>query len=401
MGSEGNEPQRARGQWRVWAATLLFFAAFYALMIPLPLYLEQVGLPDWQVGLILGALGFASLVSRPLAGAAADAWGRRPVLLFGAGALAFGAVGSGATTAAPVLFGLRMAQAVGYVAFTTAATALVSDLAETQRRAAALALFGTAANLAMTLTPAAVSAALDELGLKGAFWLSGILAAVAGLVTLSISSSGIAAHTHSRFSVRDLLPVLRRLRTPLIATALFGVGFGAFLQFLPLLTERRGLGVPGVTYSVYGVGIILTRLTVGRRLDAQDQGRTLSLAFLVLGAGLTGFALAGSRIQLILAALLVAVGGGILHPLLIALHVNRVAPDQRGRASAAFYVGFDLGIGTGTWLLAPVLEGFGLRGLYIAAAAAALMGMLPSRALRGSVSSRLETASSETGECAT
>jgi hypothetical protein len=52
--------------------------------------LQAVGLPDWQVGFILGAFGIASLVCRPLA-----------------------------------LFALRLLQAAGYAAFTTAATALV------------------------------------------------------------------------------------------------------------------------------------------------------------------------------------------------------------------------------------------------------------------------------------
>ncbi len=373
--------QVKKGYWTIWLAALLFFAAFYTLMIPLPLYLAQAGLPDWQIGTILGALGVASLIARPLAGASADGWGRKPVMLFGTGALVIGVVGVSSVTQAPVLFGLRIAQAVGYVAFTTAATALVADLASPERRGGALALFGTAANIAMTLTPATINAVLDLITLTGAFWLSAALAAIGGLMAFRVQEPAVknAGVPHG-----NLFGVVRKLVTPMLAAALFGVGFGAFLQFLPLLAERRDIGAIGLVYTVYGIGIILTRLTTGRFLDGSNRNRMLSLAFLLLAAGLTGFALAGSLLGLLVAATAIAAGSGVLHPSLIAIHVERVAPNERGRATAVFYLGFDLGIGLGAWVLAPVFQWFGLTGLYLLAALAVIAGIIPTRVLAAS-----------------
>jgi MFS family permease len=369
--------QMPKGYWTIWTATLLFFAAFYTLMIPLPLYLTDIGLPDWQVGVILGALGIASLVARPLAGAGADSRGRQPVMLFGTGALLLGAVGMSFMTQPLLLFGLRVSQALGYVAFTTAATALISDLAPSQRRGKALAYFGTAANVAMTLTPAAVNAALGVLTLKGAFWLSGILAMIGGILALQVRQE--TRREKQAFDWRDLLRVLNRLRTPMVTSVFFGLGFGAFLQFLPLLAERRALGAAGLAYTVYGIGIIATRLTTGRLLDGSQRGRIMPVAFVLLSMGLGVFALAGSQTQLLMAAVIVAVGAGILHPLLIAVHVERVPSIERGRASAVFYLGFDLGIGLGAWVLSPAFQWLRLTGLYLIAAIMAFVGVLPAR----------------------
>src|SRR5205823_3915342 len=67
-----------RAFWLAWASTLLFFAGFYALLVPLPRYLSGIGLPDWQVGLILGAFGVASVLGRPVAGIGVDRFGARP-----------------------------------------------------------------------------------------------------------------------------------------------------------------------------------------------------------------------------------------------------------------------------------------------------------------------------------
>ncbi|MCB0210588.1 MAG: MFS transporter [Anaerolineae bacterium] len=365
----------SKGYWTIWIATLLFFAAFYTLMIPLPLYLTGVGLPDWQVGVVLGAMGITSLLVRPLAGIFADGWGRRQVMLLGTASLMIGAVSVGFTTQPVLLFGLRVLQATGYVAFTTAATALIADLAPPEKRGSALAFFGVAANVAMTMTPAIVNALLDTLTLPGAFWLTGILAALGGLLALRVQQK--PTEQQQSFAWSDMLHLARRLYLPLITAALFGLAFGAFFQFIPLLTERRELGSAGLVYTVYGISIILTRLFTGQILDRVYQGLTLTIAFLMLGLGLTGFAFASAPLHLFAAAFLVATGSGVLHPLLISIHIGQAATTERARASAIFYIGFDTGIGLGAWLLAPVFQWFGLTGLFLLAAVASVMGLLP------------------------
>src|SRR5579864_4570734 len=107
-------PRRALSPyWLAWFATLTFFGGFYALLVPLPRYLLAIGLPDWQIGLVLGTFGIASLLGRPLAGIATDRFGSRPVLLSGAASLAVGALGVPATTNLPLLLALRLLQAAG------------------------------------------------------------------------------------------------------------------------------------------------------------------------------------------------------------------------------------------------------------------------------------------------
>src|SRR4249919_2629164 len=122
----GNIPMRNEQQnyWLTWAASLLFFVGFYSLLVPLPRYLTQIGLPDWQIGIILGAFGVASLGWRTVAGVGVDRWGSRRTMIVGAASLVVGAVCVPLTASPWVLGGLRLLQAAGYVAFTTAGTAL-------------------------------------------------------------------------------------------------------------------------------------------------------------------------------------------------------------------------------------------------------------------------------------
>ncbi len=346
----------------VWAATLLFFGAFYTLLVPLPIYLVEVGLADWEIGLVLGAFGVASLVGRPLAGLAVDRWGARPVLLAGALALLVGAVAVPLARAVLPLFVLRLCQAVGYVSFTTAGTALVIRLTPPELRGQRLAVFGAAANVAITLIPALTSVALVGAPETTAFYVAGLLALIAG---------GLALRLHAPPAARDAagwqLGPLRRLLLPMLAAGLTGAGFAAFFQFVPLLAERRGGLAAGALYTIYGLGIIAARILTGPLLDRWSIGRSLSLAAGLMTVGLAWLALGGAPLGAAIATVLIAFGSGLSHPALLA-HCAALLPGAAGRASAGFYLGFDLGIGAGSILFGVMLQLAGLSGLFGAAA---------------------------------
>ena len=168
----------------------------------------------------------------------------------------------------------------------------------------------------------------------------------------------------------------------MLTTALFGVSFGAFYAFRPLLAQRRGLVPVGLAYAVYGGSIILTRLLTANLLDRPDRTQVLAPSLLVTSIGLAGFAFADNWPLLLASAALMAAGSGVAHPALIALCVDRMPDGERGRATASFYLAFDLGIGMGNWLLGPVLGSFGLTGMYLLAAWISLAGVMTVRRLK-------------------
>lgn len=357
-----------------WAASLLFFGAFYTLLVPLPRYLVSINLADWQTGVVLGVFGVASLVGRPLAGAWSDMWGVRRVLLLGAAALIMGALGMSMTGSFALLVGLRLLQGLGYVCFTTAATAHVAELAEPERRGQLLAWFGAAANVAMTLTPATVATILPVLTVRGAFWLVAVLAlASAGLV---LRLRATAQHAAADVRGRAMLAIPRAVWLPMLLTAIAGCAFGAFFQFMPLLVDRRGDVSAGVLYTAYGVAIIATRLLTGRLIDTAAPPAMLRVSFLASVIGLLLLAGTSATPALVVAALLIAAGGGTQTPMLIRIHVERTPENARGRAVAWYYLGFDLGMSSGAWLLAPALQWLGISALFMVAAAVACSGIV-------------------------
>lgn len=349
-----------------WAATFLFFIAYYALIVPLPRYLTGLGLPDWEVGLVLGATAIASLVTRPISGVLTDRFGHKRMLLMGAISLTFGAIGVILTTQVAALFALRILQALGYVIFTTAGNALVGQLATPEERSQKIAYFGLAANFAMTMTPGAIDLLLPLIGLTTAFWLSGGIAAGAGVMTRGLHYGAAQKTDGQAFALTALWRFPRQLWLAMFVSALFGAGFGAYFQYFAVLLERRSIPTPAV-FAAYGISIIVTRLLFGRYLDRIGFGRVLGLAALTMTVGLVIAAYGYSLSALIVAAALIAAGGGFFHPMLIAHHVT-LLPQRAGWAVACFYFGFDLGIGGGAWLLGAALDWGGLVALYWTAA---------------------------------
>lgn len=364
-----------RNYWVTWATSLLFFVAFYTLLVPMPLYLAAIKLPDWQIGVIMGAFGVASLIGRPLAGIGADRFGYRPVMLGGVCALLLGVMGISATRNPVLLFGLRLLQAGGYVAFTTASNALIVAQTKPEERKSMLTRFGAAANVAMTITPATINAVLVWLTLSGALWVASLFALISGVLALQVRKVTPTSGSTGGLALRRLR-IPRSLLTPLLLAAICGCAFGAFLQFLPLLTTRRsGIIASGWIFATYGASIAATRFLIAGWIDHGDPRLILRVGYLLVATGLLLFALAQVWFLFLLAAMCVAAGSGLQTGLLMTLHVEALPAEARAQGVAFYYLGFDLGIGGGAWLLAPVLQTFGIGGLYTAAAIIALLGV--------------------------
>jgi MFS family permease len=352
-------------------SALAFYLGFYALFVPAAAQPGFAGAGGPTVSAALGAFGIAALLARPAAGRLSDRLGPGPVLLVGAGLLAAGGAAAWESRSRGADAASRALQGLAYASFSTGLAARVAGAAAPAGRVVALAWSGLPANLAMGLAPTLVHAS----GARTVATAAGALAVVSGALAALLPAQGTrdpelprpAMRGDGRGGGQELIG--RDPFAPPALAATSGALFAAFTQFASHAVADRASSA----FAAYAAGMVFMRL-VGVPL-ARRLAFALPASFVAAAAGLALLVALPPRLA-VAAPLLIAAGLAFQHPAVLALHVAATAPSRRGRATGAFYLGFDLGLGAGGAALGVVLGRLGVRAVFALAAALACAGAL-------------------------
>ncbi|MDF2738797.1 MAG: putative Transporter [Actinomycetia bacterium] len=360
----------------VTVAALAYFTGDGVLIPAVPRYTHgPLGAGDVAVGLVVAAFSLSAFFLRPWAGRVADRWGRRPLMLAGAGLFAASTLAYGLASSPAALAGLRLLTGAGEALFWVGALTAVADLAPAERRGEAMSLASLSLYLGIGVGPLLGELAIDRLGFAAAW----ALAAGCGLVAVALSlrvpdtrpdnpEAGGPPARHRLVHPAGLLPGLLLLA---------GItGMAGFLTFVPLYALDLGLdGSRGVLllFAAIVVGI----RSLGARLPDRLGAARATRAAMALTA--TGLAVAGAwrtPAGLLAGTAVFAVGIALLTPAVLTLAVEGVAPQERGAVIGTTSSFLDLAIGLGPATLGLVAASTGRPGVFLGGAAVAAAGLL-------------------------
>ena len=307
------------------------------------------------LGVLLAVYDGAEVVLKPVFGSLADRIGPRPVLL--GGLLAFAAASAAFVLAGdPAWVGLaRFGQGAAAAAFSPAAGVLVARLTPNTGQGRGFGRYGAWKGLGYTLGPVLGGVLIAVGGYPLLFTTLAVLGVVvAGWAVLVVPAA--PPLPRPRQTVADLV---RRLTSPgfvrptlalAAATAALSVGVG----FLPVAGAGRGLGplATGAIVSLLAAAAAVIQPRAGR---ARDRGRIGDRTGLAAGLALTAIGCAAVVIPgvagLVVAALLIGCGVGVITPIGFA-HLATTAPTERlGQTLGAAEVGRELGDAGGPLLV--------------------------------------------------
>lgn len=363
-------------------AGLLFWCSLASLLPTLPLYLQDIGASNQQLGWVMGSFAFGLLAFRPWLGQRADRKGRKPILLLGIVVAAIAPLGYMATQSLWALTAIRIFHGISIAAFTTAFSALVVDIAPPQNRGEVLGYMTLVNPIGVALGPA----------------IGGFLQASAGYPPLFLMATGLAICALIGCSQIDVPPLQQnlslgetpsrtlpfwrllgssRLRIPAMTMLLIGLAFGTLSTFVPLLIESAKVNLnPGLFYTAAALASFTARLTIGRASDRYGRGRFITIGILFYSVSMFVICFANQASLFLLAGFLEGAGAGIFLPMMIALIADRSTTGERGRTFGLLLGGFDLGIALAGPVLGSVADQVGYRSLFALASTLALLAFV-------------------------
>lgn len=345
-------------------AGFLYFGSFYLLMPTLPQFVASLGGTVSQIGIVVGIFTMSSVLFRPYFGKLVDSYGRKKMMLLGAGSFAFLFIIYSQIQNIVPLYLLRILHGIAHGGYLAAAFAYVADLAPQNRRGEVMGVYGVANVLAMALFPAwGIMIIAETQDFSGLFFLSAITAGAAFLAIFFIDE--IKPKEEKKQAAKIL--AIARQPAVLVASLTFFTAatvYGTVITFLPVYAPRQGIANFGVFFTAYAAFTLISRVTAGKLSDRYGR-RKVILPFLALLAFAT-FLLPflESVVLLVFIGACFGLGFGACMPALNAFVVDRTLPHERSGALAFFTSFMDIGISAGALVLGLVGEHLGYETMY-------------------------------------
>jgi MFS family permease len=353
-------------------ATFFIFCAFQILMPILPKYVQSLGADEKLIGLISGVFTITALISRPFIGRELDRGGRRSIYLLGLIIFFLAVLGYLWAPTLLVLLAFRFVHGVGWAGASTAAGTIVADIVPPSRRGEGMGYYGVASTLAMAIAPALGLTLLVKFDYSLIFILSLVLTAGAFLIGRIIA---IAPPTKPQQETKKTaLFDLRALR-PSLVMLFMTLPYGGLVTFLPIYAAKLGMENIGPFFTIYAIGLLITRPLAGKYYDRRGPNIIVSVGMIAMFLGT--FILGNSSVfsVFLVCGFLYGIGFGSVQPTLLALALEGVEPQKRGSINGTVFSAFDLGIGIGSVLLGVVADSFGFTIMYTIASIAPLAGL--------------------------
>lgn len=378
------EPQPRRSLLTLFTAGLLFWSSMASLLPTLSLYVQSVGGTKQQIGFVMGAFAIGLLLSRAQLGKLADSRGRKQVLLVGTSVAAIAPLGYLLAQSIPLLLLIRAFHGISIAAFTTAYSALVTDLSPPGKRGELIGYMSLVSPIGLAFGPAIGGFVQAWVGYTPLFAMSATFAATAVFFTCKIAEPNFADLTKSD-SLSDDKNSQKywqmlwnpRVRVPALVLLVVGLVFGTLSTFMPLFIQETKANLnPGLFYSTAAIASFGMRVVTGRASDKYGRGLFISGGLICYVLSMLLLYFANNSGAFLISALFEGCAGGTVMPMMVTLMSDRCEPHERGRLFSLCIGGFDLGLAMAGPTLGLVAEQVGYRNMFGLAAGLAGLALL-------------------------
>lgn len=342
------------------------FLSAFQLLPTAPYHIIDLGGTTFASGLFLGFLTYSSSFSAPLTGAFVDRAGQRRILIVSSVALAIFSIAYAVITDYRLVLALVLVHGVFWSGLLSASAAYMTGLLPEARRAEGIGYWGLATLSAIAVAPTV------------GFWIyhaGGWLWLCIGATALNVGMAAIAASLPEHHVPPVPSPsrrrglIERRVLLVSITLAMYSFGYGGITSFTAMYADVQGVTPKSLYLTALAIVMLLTRPPLARLGDRYGYRRVFVPCLVLICFGLACLAAGGTRRWMLLSAVIFGVGFGSAYPSYIGYVMRGVPSDRRGAAFGAILAAFDSGIGTGSTVMGWIIQHYGFRMAFGAAAA--------------------------------
>lgn len=361
----------------IFTVTLTGILSTTVLTPAIPDILADFGKPSSYAGYLVAVGTVAGIIVAPIAGFAADRFGRRVVLAACLGV--FGLFG-GLSAVAPTfefLLVVRFIQGAGSAGLVNLAVVLIGDSWSGAERTLLIGRNSAILTAGLALIPPLSGAITDLAGWRAAFALYTVSLATATAAWIILDDRRPKKPPSVRQQTVDSAAVLGRpvIRASIVVgTLVFIAIFGLFLTVLPVHLDEvfaLGAGQRGLVIATPAIMATLASLNLGRMRRLLSARTMVGIAAVGLAVAFILIGMTETLLVVILAALMYGTSEGILIPLLQDL-VLEDSPSEVRAVAMALWIGFArLGQTIGPLLAGLILGAFATGTAFVAGAGVA------------------------------
>lgn len=355
--------------------TTLFFFLGNNLYFMLPKFIKELGGTETQVGLIAGAPGIVSVFMIPLTGILATRYGRKTFIVGGTGILIFVSLFYTSINSLnmSLFILLRIFHGLAFSFFFVANGSFAGDYSPGERRVEFLSYYG-----AFVIGPHLIAPWLGEWASSTyGFWMMFVIASAFFTISL-LFSIAFKEDEPSKFEDKRALSMIRgyKLSSHLILSFFLGCVFSVLFFFLPLYGKARGIKVVGPFYTLYGISIIIVRLTLGRFMDRIRAQRSIPCLFLLIGISVYVLSVGKTLSVFLFSAIIYGFGEGLTYPALNAGVIDRIPKELISKGMGLYMGAFNIGTLIAPPVFGKAVEAFGYYPAFLMLVAICILGIL-------------------------
>lgn len=356
------------------AINFVIYLVYYLLMVIIAVVVHtNLHASLAQAGLASGIYVIGTLLARLFIGQQLDIIGRKQSLRYGAILYLVSTLAYLVIPNIGVMFVVRLVNGFAYGMASTATNAIVTDYIPEDKKGLGINFYGLSTSLAAAIGPFVGMILLNLTNFRFIVEVSSALILLTTIATLILPVRNLVLTPERKADLRHMtFDNLIERNTIFIASIgfLMGFSYSSVLSFLSSYAKTIHLvGISSFFFVVYALVITITRPMAGRIFDVKGEDYVMYPSYISLAIGLVILGLTHSGVTLLVAGAFIGLGYGTFmsNGQAVAL---KMAPNalRVGVSLSTYFIGLDLGIGVGPFVLGDIAKLISFRELYLLAA---------------------------------